>query len=407
MPELLHVRLHAAGPARRPAGRPRRPRGRDLPRAAPAVADRRRHGARRPGRCRGRRPHRTRPGAGRRCVAAVAAAVADRADPRARAHQRGRRPGRAVLRRHRGRRRAHLPVAGAARRANLNVVPVRRHHHHQPRRPVWSSRPWPSWSSARPGPCARACSPWPTTRSTPARPGCRSSALNLVLAVLTAVTVVVSMRVVGPAADQRPDDRAQRRGAAARRQLPLGDPGRRAHRRARPAWAAISRHASTPTPRPVARSSSSRSRCSCSAPPRPGCGAACTPGAHRVAEGGTTTSTGAGAATPPSCTTATSTTCTTGTARPARGPLRRARAGLPRPAGPRLRRPGPRRRRKGLTMAEQARRPPGSVPRSRRTCSDDTDDFTSAQDLTRGCESRAARRPGHGLPHPAGDGGRR
>ncbi|MEI2825262.1 MAG: metal ABC transporter permease [Dermatophilaceae bacterium] len=39
--------------------------------------------------------------------------------------------------------------------------------------------------------------PWPPTRSMPGPPGLPVLALNLALAVLTAVTVVVSMRVVG------------------------------------------------------------------------------------------------------------------------------------------------------------------------------------------------------------------
>ena len=45
--------------------------------------------------------------------------------------------------------------------------------------------------------------------------------LNLVLAVLTATTVVVSMRVVGPAADQRPDGGAGGHGPAGGAQLPV------------------------------------------------------------------------------------------------------------------------------------------------------------------------------------------
>ena len=44
---------------------------------------------------------------------------------------------------------------------------------------------------------ARRCSPWRTTRSSRGRPACRWSRLNLVLAVLTASTIVLSMRVIG------------------------------------------------------------------------------------------------------------------------------------------------------------------------------------------------------------------
>ena len=63
------LRLHAAGPARGRPRRPRRPARRRLPRAAPAVADRRRDGPRRPRRRRRRAAHQHRArldGAGRR-----------------------------------------------------------------------------------------------------------------------------------------------------------------------------------------------------------------------------------------------------------------------------------------------------------------------------------------------------
>ena len=75
------VRLHAAGAARGAARRPRRPARRRLPRAAPAVADRRRDGPRRARRRRGGPAHRTRTGldgAGRR----GRRGRRDRADPR-------------------------------------------------------------------------------------------------------------------------------------------------------------------------------------------------------------------------------------------------------------------------------------------------------------------------------------
>ena len=130
-------------------------------------------------------------------VAAVARRGGDRADPGPRPHQRRRRAGRDVLRRHRRRRRADLARRRRARRPTST--------------PTCSARSPPPATPT----CvtfavlagvvlvvtlrllAPRCSRSATTRSTPAPSGLPVLALNLLLAVLTAVTVVVSMRVVG------------------------------------------------------------------------------------------------------------------------------------------------------------------------------------------------------------------
>ena len=61
------------------------------------------------------------------------------------------------------------------------------------------------------------CSRWRNDEEYARAAGLPVLALNLLLAVLTAVTVVVSMRVVGAAADQRPHDRPERGRPATRR----------------------------------------------------------------------------------------------------------------------------------------------------------------------------------------------
>ena len=130
-------RLHAAGAAGRGVHRARGPGRRHVPRAAPALADGRRHRPRRGHRRRPRADHRHLPhldrGGGR-----DARRDRDRADPQPRAHQRRRGAGPDVLRRPGRRRPAHRPrqpehVAAAD-------LPLRLDHHHLPDRRVGHHR---------------------------------------------------------------------------------------------------------------------------------------------------------------------------------------------------------------------------------------------------------------------------
>ena len=119
----------------------------------------------------------------------------DRADPRARPHQRRRGAGAALLRRP-GRRRA-ADRDRRAERGPAAVLPVRLDHHDLGRPTCWSRWCWPRWSSWSASGCRRSCSRWPRTRSSRGWPGCGSARYNLLVAVLAAVSVTVAMRTVG------------------------------------------------------------------------------------------------------------------------------------------------------------------------------------------------------------------
>ena len=220
MTELLTVRLHAAGPARGPARRPRRPAWSGSSSSSAGCRSSATGWATSPwpvspsALLTGAAPVLT------ALVAAVAAAVVDRAAPRPGPHQRRRRPRRASST-------AASPPASSSSASRPSGTPANLTHTSSapsPRRSrgdLWvfavlavARRPSP------PGRCARACSRWPTTRSTPAAMG---------MPVLAAQhrpggphrrdrrRVDAGRR---PAAHQRADDRAQRRGAAARLVVP-------------------------------------------------------------------------------------------------------------------------------------------------------------------------------------------
>ena len=208
-----HLRLHAAGPARGPARRRSPPRMVGIflvQRRLSLIGDGMGHVAL-AGVAVGR-AHRRRARCSTALVAAVVAAVVDRADPRPGPHQRRRRPGGASST-------AASPPASSSSAS----------------RPA-ARRPTSRRTSSAPSPRRSRGDLWvfagARRRSSSARPGLlrprlfavandeeyaratrdAGPALNIALAVLTAVTVVVAMRVVGPAAHQRADDRAQRRG---------------------------------------------------------------------------------------------------------------------------------------------------------------------------------------------------
>ena len=125
------LRLHAPCAGRRGVHRTRGSRDRHLPGPTPAGPARRRAGARRPDRCRARagdRPRTDHHGGDRR----GARRGAHRAAADVRPHQRRRRPGDAVLRRHRRWHPAHRPRRRERRLAQR--VPVRRDHHGVERR---------------------------------------------------------------------------------------------------------------------------------------------------------------------------------------------------------------------------------------------------------------------------------
>ena len=243
-------------------------------------------------------------------VAAVAAAVAHRAGAGPRPHQRRRRAGGAVLRRHRRRGRHHLQVHRAAPRPTsrpTSSAPSRR-----PAAATCGSSPRsPSWSSPPRGLLRPRLFAVANDEEYARATGMPVTALNVTLAVLTAVTVVVAMRVVGllliSALMIVPNAAAQ----LLARQLPLGDPRRRAHRgaleRGRGRDLVLRRHPL----RRHHRAARDRRLPASARPPR-GCAAGCTPGTTRRPSG-TSTSTDRAAATPSSRTTTTSTTCTTGT----------------------------------------------------------------------------------------------
>ena len=114
-----------------------------------------------------------------------------------RAHERRRRARRDVLRRHRRRRRAHRQAAEGGTPGEPQRLPVRRDHHHDPRGPRRRSPGSRRSSSA----CTDGLAPRLFAVSNDEEyaraSGLPVLGLNLLLAVLTAVTVVMSMRVVG------------------------------------------------------------------------------------------------------------------------------------------------------------------------------------------------------------------
>ena len=307
-----------------------------------------------------------------------------RAAPGPRAHQRRRRPGRDLLRRHRRRRRHHQQVA-RRHAGQPHDVPLRRDHSRpaaatsasSPRSPslvvvtTWALRPR-LFAVANDEEYARAV-------GMPVLP------LNIMLAVLTAVTVVVAMRVVGllliSALMIVPNAAAQLLAP----QLPLSDALRCGHRRRLVASVGGVAPPSTPTPRPGAPSSCSPSpSSSLTRGHRTGLRGRLRARRHRGGRARTRTSTASSAATrrcarrprrlpprrPP--------------ARPARGPLRRARRSTPTTTRHPSRAAPTGRARRREAMSRLTEHGPARRPGSRRrwpSCSDGTDDFTSAQDL--------------------------
>ena len=217
--DLLTLRLHAAGAARRAVHRARRAGGRHLPRPAPAGADGRRHRPRRRHRRRARPAHRhlAHLDRGRR---RDPRRRPDRADPRARPHQRRRRAGAAVLRRHRRRRADHRPRrAERGQRCSSYLFGSITTHLRRPT--CWvtigAGRGRASSSASA---CSPSCSRSPRTRSSPGSPGCTVRVYNLLVAVLAAVTVTVAMRTVGLLLVSRADGGAGRDRAAAHPLVP-------------------------------------------------------------------------------------------------------------------------------------------------------------------------------------------
>ena len=342
-------------------------------------------------------------------VAAVAAAVAHRADPGPRPHQRRRRAGGDVLRRHRRRRGDHRQVH-RGHPGQPHVLPLRRHHHDQPRRPVGLRRARRRGARRHPWRCAPRLFAVANDEEYARASGLPVLALNVALAVLTAVTVVVVDAGRRAAADQRPDDRAQRRRPAVRAQLPRGDPlGRR--------WSACSSSVggvaprSTPTPPPAAPSCCSRSRVfAASRGHRRGLRGRLHARHHQAAERHDARA--RRRVRPPR----------RRARRPRRLPARRAPARAARaatttstsPAGhdaapePQQRQPARATTGGGEHGRPTVRRADPAARRGRRRCSATPTTSRSAQDLharLRGAGQTVG--PGHGLPHPAGDGRRR